>query len=263
MKLWDKNKRISRHIGAEMLFYMLNIKDFDFFAFDFDGTLVDSHPIYLEKDKLYINHFYNQDISRNFLEQQELKFRQQLNIPYSIEYYLFLDRLFGTGKLTAEEISSRLSWFDENTIKPLIKPKPGAIKALKTIKSEFPDKKLLLVTGSKRAEIDYFSFHPLSNLRDHLNINSFFDCVITQDDVLEQKPSPEPYKKALDAIGASSDSSFLVFEDSVDGVLSAKANHATVVAIENKHINNDDKKLKDLSDYYFRDWKSILDNILG
>jgi len=48
---------------------MLNIKNFDFFAFDFDGTLVDSHPVYLEKDKLYIKHFYSQDISRNFLEQ--------------------------------------------------------------------------------------------------------------------------------------------------------------------------------------------------
>ena len=71
------------------------------------------------------------------------------------------------------------------------------MEALSIIKSKFPHKKFLLVTGSKKREIDYFSYNPLSNLSTLLNINNFFDCIITQDDVLEQKPSPEPYKKAL------------------------------------------------------------------
>lgn len=75
------------------------------------------------------------------------------------------------------------------------------MEALSIIKSKFPHKKFLLVTGSKKREIDYFSYNPLSNLSTLLNINNFFDCIITQDDVLEQKPSPEPYKKSIENTG--------------------------------------------------------------
>lgn len=237
---------------------MLNVNLYDIFAFDFDGTLVDSHAAYQQKDKLYVQHFYNKEVPKDFLEHQEQHYRMLLSQPYPIEYYMHLDKLFGDGCLPAEEIKKRLLWVDEHLVKPQIKIKTGALEALNIIKSKFPHKKFLLVTGSKKREIDYFSYNPLLNLSTLLNINNFFDCIITQDDVLEQKPSPEPYKKALELINAPRDSSVLVFEDSIEGIMSAKTNNATVVALENKFIYEDETLVKKISDYFFRDWESII-----
>jgi len=237
---------------------MLNINLYDIFAFDFDGTLVDSHLAYQEKDKLYVQHFYNKNVSKDFLEHLEQHYRILFKQPYSIEYYKHLDKLFGNSCLPVKEIKTRLLWIDEHMVKPQIKIKTGAIEAMNIIKSKYPQKKFLLVTGSKKREIDYFSCNPLSALYNLLNINNFFDCIVTQDDVLEQKPSPEPYKKALELVGAPRNSSLLVFEDSVEGIMSAKANNATVVALENKHIYKDEEPVRKLSDYFFSDWKSII-----
>lgn len=240
---------------------MIDLNLFDFFAFDFDGTLVDSHPVYKDKDRLYVEHFYHKDISGTVLEKIEQQFRDRLGTAYSIEYYLHLDSLFGTGSLPENTIRERLSWVDENLVKPHIKLKPGADKLLNLLKNLYPQKKFMLVTGSKRHEIDYFSSNPRSSFKNLFDLNTFFDCIITQDDVIEQKPSPEPYRKALAALGATSDDRLLVFEDSIEGVISARANNATVIAIENLCLNTDHCPIQDLSDYYFKNWEEFLDFI--
>ena len=50
----------------------------------------------------------------------------------------------------------------------------------------------------------------------------------------------------------------VMFEDSIEGIMSAKTNNATVVALENKFIYEDETLVKKISDYFFRDWESII-----
>lgn len=239
---------------------MIDLFSYDFFAFDLDGTLVNSHHVYKEKDRLYVKYFYNKNVSEFFLEQFESMFREKVNKKYSVEYYLFLDKLFGDGRISAEEVFARLSWIDESVIKPRIKFRTGAVSVLKTIKKMCPQKKFLLVTGSKRQEVEYFCYNPLSALRESLDISTFFDCIITKDDTILQKPAPEPYKKALGMVGAQKGATVLVFEDSIEGVLSAKANNATVIAIENNYFQNTDV-IKKVADYFFKDWEEFLNSV--
>jgi beta-phosphoglucomutase len=57
-----------------------------------------------------------------------------------------------------------------------------------------------------------------------------FDAMVTQDDVENGKPSPEPYLRAASALGVAP-GELLVFEDTDVGVASAKAAGAYVVGL--------------------------------
>jgi len=64
----------------------------------------------------------------------------------------------------------------------------------------------------------------------YLNLERFFDDVVTGNDVSLGKPHPEPYMKALARVGARAEES-LVFEDSKNGIRSALGARCAVMAI--------------------------------
>src|SRR5699024_34621 len=72
----------------------------------------------------------------------------------------------------------------------------------------------------------------------HLNLYDYFDYFITQDDVSKIKPDPELYLKTLDTLDIKP-SEAIVFEDSLNGLLSAQQANIPVVLVPNpvtKHI---------------------------
>lgn len=79
-----------------------------------------------------------------------------------------------------------------------------------------------LVTGSKRKSVD----HLLST-----ELKSYFDIIISGDDVIHGKPHPEPYLLGLDGLGSSVEET-LVVENAPMGINSAKAAGLTCYAIE-------------------------------
>ena len=58
----------------------------------------------------------------------------------------------------------------------------------------------------------------------------FFDVVITVEDVQRTKPDPEPYQRAVAALGLPA-AECLVIEDSVNGILAAKGAGCPVVGL--------------------------------
>jgi beta-phosphoglucomutase len=78
-----------------------------------------------------------------------------------------------------------------------------------------------LVTGASRSRID--STIPTV-------IRSFFDYVVTSDDVANGKPSPEPYLKAIRELQVES-SECIVVENAILGIESAKAASSICYAI--------------------------------
>src|SRR5699024_530192 len=86
-----------------------------------------------------------------------------------------------------------------------------------------------------------------------------FDYFITQDDVSKIKPDPELYLKTLDTLDIKP-SEAIVFEDSLNGLLSAQQANIPVVLVPNpvaKHIpfENYFLKLNSMKD------KNLTDNI--
>jgi beta-phosphoglucomutase len=79
-----------------------------------------------------------------------------------------------------------------------------------------------LVTAAARAEIE--PVLAASGLRDA------FRAIVSQDDVVNGKPDPEPYARAAGALGVDP-ASLLVFEDTDVGVASARSAGARVVGL--------------------------------
>ncbi len=240
---------------------MLDINKYNFFVFDLDGTLIDSHGFYDIMDSVYVQHLYNKTVSVKFLADLEMLFRKRLNTAYSMDYYMLLDKYYGKGNLNENQILQKLRFVKENFILPKIKFKKWAVDTLTELKNIYNVKKFALVTGSNKQEIDFFSNDSRSDLKNSLNINSFFDVIITRDDVTNLKPNPESYNLVLKKLHIQNSAEMLVFEDSLDGILAAKASKACVIGIRNDYMLRDRFKIQALSDYYYNDWYSVLKTI--
>lgn len=72
-----------------------------------------------------------------------------------------------------------------------------------------------------------------------VNILHYFDYILTREDVIFPKPSPEIFLKCSKLTNVSADEC-LVFEDSKKGLLSALNANMKVVIIPNKYTINED-----------------------
>lgn len=82
-------------------------------------------------------------------------------------------------------------------------------------------------------------------------MDNFFDKVITANDVKKSKPDPEIYKLSVQAL-CTEPVNCIAFEDSRNGILSAKAANLDCVGIVNKGINDTFVTLADVAvnDYF-------------
>ncbi len=82
----------------------------------------------------------------------------------------------------------------------------------------------LVTTASKEAVDDLLKYHKLSYL---------FDLCVTGDDVVEAKPSPEPYLKAANILSVDIQNC-IILEDSEIGICSARQSGATVLIVDHE-----------------------------
>ena len=71
----------------------------------------------------------------------------------------------------------------------------------------------------------------ITNAMQYLGIDGMVDGILTSDDVVEPKPSPEAFLKAM-AIEGVSPAETLIFEDSTVGIAAAKASGAAYFKVE-------------------------------
>lgn len=82
----------------------------------------------------------------------------------------------------------------------------------------------LVTTASREAVDDLLRYHKLSYL---------FDLCVTGDDVVEAKPSPEPYLKAANILSVDIQNC-IILEDSEIGIRSARQSGATVLVVDHE-----------------------------
>lgn len=87
-----------------------------------------------------------------------------------------------------------------------------------------------------------------------LSIIDFFDCIITAEDVENGKPDPEIYNLSVQKSALSKDLS-VVYEDSKNGILSAKSANLLCIGIHTKGFNDEAVKY---ADYIIKDYSYIL-----
>ncbi|MGI5500499.1 HAD family hydrolase [Lentzea sp. CA-135723] len=87
---------------------------------------------------------------------------------------------------------------------------------------------LALVTSSSRGEVEL--------ALKHLELNEAFDVIVTSEDVVEGKPSPEPFLLAADLLGRPP-RECVVIEDSPSGVAAARAAGMRCIAVTSTHAS--------------------------
>ena len=97
---------------------------------------------------------------------------------------------------------------------------PGALETLRELRKR--SLKIAIVTNNGRAGTD------LTLKR--LNLEGFFDAVVTRDDCEAMKPDPDPVRNALERIRISTEEAFLV-GDGVMDVMAARAAGLQSVAV--------------------------------
>ena len=63
----------------------------------------------------------------------------------------------------------------------------------------------------------------------HFHCTDWFDLILTQEDVVNNKPDPEGYLKAMAHFGVDA-AHTMIFEDSATGLAAARATGASVFA---------------------------------
>lgn len=196
------------------------------FIFDMDGTLVNLELLNLNsfKDtvKLFFNHNLSSDEYQKYFSgvrtfESFSNFISEFNFdPQTDIHELILD-------FRKEKRHHLINNFNNSVT--LIE---GAKDYLKKLKQE--NKKIVLATSS----IKEFTCIILNNFL----ISSLFDVIITAETVEKGKPDPEIYLKALQC-SKSIKSESIIFEDSKNGILSAKSAGVFCIGVHTKGLNDD------------------------
>lgn len=185
--------------------------------FDMDGTLVDTEPI---GPKAFIEYFRSFNIEIN---QQELAlftkiWRREIR-DYDQNDWLFECARGNNVNIHKEDF---LEGFYNNYIELISQAKQllGVDDLLNKLKKF--GYKVGLVTASKRDQT--------SKILENNNWNDIFDIIVSYEDTVDHKPNPAPYLKGVEFIGTNADQT-LVFEDSSNGIVSAKSAGCYVVGL--------------------------------
>ena len=106
---------------------------------------------------------------------------------------------------------------------------PGAISVVSALKDR--DYRLAVVSSSLQWMMD--------QVLSQTGLGAFFDASVSADDVKEEKPSAEPYLKALSELGLEP-AQAIVVEDSETGVASAIAAGVPVIAVRHRYNGRHD-----------------------
>ncbi len=184
------------------------MKNFKGIVFDMDGVLVDSEPLHIDAWNEVFGEFghhfdaewFHQWIGvsdRNFT----LKIVEQYNIPTDADTLLKEKRRVFEAKI-AQGVPSHT----------------GVKELLPFLK----DLKLAVATSSNRSGA-------MISLKG-AQLFDFFQSVVTADDVLNHKPNPDCYLKAVENLGLLP-SDCIGIEDSVSGIKAAKAAGLFVIGV--------------------------------
>lgn len=178
---------------------------------DNDGLLVDSEALFF-------------DLTRSFFAEAGLVIEEEYwgieylgNAKHSFEIALELG-------LTPEVAAPLLDRRNEAFMDRIRRPVKLMPKVRETIEALYGQVRLGIVTGSPRDKLELM--HGPDGLLDR------FEVIVTDDEVQNPKPHPEPYLKALESLGIEPEQCLAV-EDSRRGLDSAHAAGIACIVVPN------------------------------
>lgn len=175
------------------------------FLFDLDGVIVDTEPQYsIFWDKVGVEYLHDEDhfgmkIKGNTLRQ-------------------IFERHFAGHEEWQQQIATDLLAWEKAMRFDLI---PGVLDFLKTLRETHIG--TAIVTSSDNEKLNsLWNAHP--------ELKSYFDTIISANDITRSKPDPEGYLLAAHRLGVAPQQAF-VFEDSLAGLQAGRAGGMTVIGL--------------------------------
>jgi len=149
-----------------------------------------------------------------------------------------LDRVFGRGYFTDErtlEISLEKERRYQEAFRPHLKLIEGLGEFLEKAKQE--DIRMAIGSAAITFNIDF--------VLDNLNVRSYFDAIVSADDVRESKPHPETFLKGAQLLKVQP-SECVVFEDAPKGVEAAANAGMPCVVLTTMHEEEEFKQYSNI-----------------
>lgn len=187
--------------------------------FDFDGTLVDTEALW---SKAFTK------VLAEFNKQYDPKLQKHMMSKGMLFSAAFLSKTYGLSE-DLEQLDQRFSSaYKEIETQEGVTPKEGVEVFLRSLKKS--GIKIAVATASSREYVE-------QNLA-RFKWSDLFDLIVSVDEVVNGKPAPDVYLEAVKRLGYEK-SSCVAFEDSPNGVTSAKAADLLVVGIIDKRYNDE------------------------
>ena len=177
--------------------------------FDFDGTLVDSI-------RLIIESYHHTMRVHGLAPQPDAFWVEGLGTPLRVQFRRFTDDPAEIERLIATYREWNLDHHDAT-----VRPYPGALDAVRALKAA--GTRLGIVTSKNR--------HALQKGLDLCGFDGLFDVLVTSDDPLESKPSPQPVLAALARLDAAPAGALVVGDSPHDIASGRDAGAATAACL--------------------------------
>lgn len=206
------------------------------YLFDFDGTLVDSMPIYANVMLQFLD---NHNIKRS---KDILNKIVPLGYKGTAEYY----RELGID-LSVEEIIRKLKADVQREYQNNIPAKKNVVTVLNELKKQ--GNKLNILTASPHEMLDC--------CLKRLGVFDLFDNVWSCDDFNRKKTDVELYREVAKILGIS-EKNINFFDDNLFGLMTAKEAGLKVFGVYDKFSRKYKKEIKKLTEKYIVDFRSLL-----
>lgn len=214
------------------------LENVDAVIFDMDGTLIDSMWIWPDIDQVYLD--------RYDLTQPEDFHQAMEGMSYREVAQYFLDT-FPSLPRTREEIMEDWTQMAYERYMTQVPLKTGAGEFIQRMRKM--GKKIGIATSNGRRLVD--------DTLEALKITELFDSVRTACEVASGKPAPDVYLLVAKDMGVAPERC-LVFEDVPMGILAGKNAGMKVCAVEDDFSKPQEKKKRELADYYIQDYEDII-----
>lgn len=194
--------------------------------FDMDGVLVDTEPFHYENE----NRMFKR-LGLEIPDEEHARFTgvatdvmwqnivQSRNLPYSV------------AELTELTIRESVGYFQSLE---KLDPMPGLVDLLETFVA---NKMPLAVASSSDAET-------MRNILEKSGLRKYFQFTVSRNDVAKSKPAPDVFLRAAELLGVEP-TGCLVFEDSRNGIVAAKAAGMFCIAYSGANSGKQDRSNAD------------------
>lgn len=191
-----------------------------------DGVLVDTEPLYIIMNKDFLQQHnavitdeeYNQFIGIS-AKKMWYFLQEKYNLPFSVD------------ELISMEKQAKYTILNESELQPI----DGIVDLLVALKQQ--NYKIAIASSSMKKNVEL--------IISKTNLTRYFDYIVSGEDVVNGKPAPDIFLKAMHYFNEQPENCVVV-EDAKNGVLAAKAANMFCIGFQNKNSGNQDLSKADL-----------------